>query len=56
LKTKVAATKGWDDFVTMKVGTLTIEKAGLVTVTIKPLGKPPQGVMNLRFLRLNPMK
>jgi alpha-L-fucosidase len=54
LKTKVAATTGWDDFTTAKVGTIKLDKPGLVTITIKPLSRPPEGLMNLRLLRLVP--
>ena len=51
---KVAATKDWNDYTTVKVGTLRISKAGKLTLIIKPLSKPGQGVMNLRQVKLVP--
>jgi alpha-L-fucosidase len=56
LKAKVGATKGWDDFVTRKIGMVMIDKPGLVTLTIKAMTPPPEGVMNLRSVRLTPAK
>jgi alpha-L-fucosidase len=56
LKTKVAPTKGWGDFTAAKVGTITIEKPGPMTITLKPFSKPREGVMNLRTLKLLPAK
>ncbi|MCX6998116.1 MAG: alpha-L-fucosidase [Kiritimatiellaeota bacterium] len=51
---KVAATKDWNDYTTVAVGTLRLAKAGKLTLIIKPLSKPGQGVMNLRQLKLAP--
>lgn len=57
LSGKVEATKGWDDFVTARIGSIKVEKAGVVKIALKP-GKKPQGkegVMNLRALVLKPV-
>jgi alpha-L-fucosidase len=51
---KVAATEDWNDYTTVKAGALRISKAGKLTLIIKPLSKPGQGVMNLRQVKLVP--
>ncbi len=53
---KVAATNGWQHFVDVKVGTLKVESAGQLKITVKCTSKPPtaQGVMNLRKIVLRP--
>lgn len=54
----VKATKGWEDFATVKVGSIKVEKAGPVTIAVKATKKPQgkQGVMNLRSVVLTPAK
>jgi alpha-L-fucosidase len=52
----VTATQGWADFATAKVGQLNVEKAATVTVSIQPVKRQGEGLMNLRSLKLNPVK
>lgn len=49
---KVESTGGWNKYVTSEIGTLRIDKAGDVELTIKPISKPGHAVMNLRGIRL----
>jgi len=53
---KVAVTGGWANFKTEKVGTLKIEKAGRVVVSVKPKTKPGFAVMNLKAVEFKPVK
>jgi len=49
---KVAATGGWSDFKTVRVGQLTIADGGTVVVALKPRTKPNLAVMNLKAVTL----
>ncbi len=49
-----AATGGWSDYKTVNIGTITISKAGMVKVMVKPTSMPHGAVMNFRSLRLVP--
>ena len=51
---KTRTTGSWTEFVTEKVGTLAIAKAGKTTVSVKPKTKPGLGVMNLKAIVLKP--
>jgi alpha-L-fucosidase len=51
---KIEATKSWSDFVTVKVGSLNLAKAGPTVIVIQPTKKPGAAVMNLRSLVLRP--
>jgi alpha-L-fucosidase len=53
---KVAATKGWEDFVATKAGSIRIDKAGMALITVKPAGAKiaGAGLMNLRSVLLKP--
>jgi len=52
----VKETGSWTKFTAVRSGTLTIEKAGPAELTVKPKSKPALAVMNLRSIRLVPMK
>jgi beta-mannosidase len=51
----VPATKSWTDYVEMPLGTLTIAKNGTAILTLRPLTKPHDNLMNLRLLILTPI-
>jgi alpha-L-fucosidase len=55
---KIQPTKSWEDFVTVKPGSLKIESAGPMKIIVKATQKPrtAQGVMNLRSVVLKPAK
>lgn len=48
----VKATKGWSDFVTVDLGTVSLVTTGPAEVRVRPLTMPNGAVMNLRSLRL----
>jgi alpha-L-fucosidase len=52
----IAVTGNWDTFTTVNLGTITIDKPGQTTFTLKPTSKPrtAQAVMNLRNVTLKP--
>ena len=50
----IAATKSWDDFVTVTVGSLNLDKAGPVKIAVRALKKPGEAVMNLEKIALVP--
>jgi len=54
LKGKVAETGAWTAFETLKLGTLKLDKAGKVALSVKALSKPGLGVMNLRAIEFKP--
>jgi alpha-L-fucosidase len=54
LTAKLAATGGWTDYTSIRLGSLAIGAAGDVTITLKPTKKPGVGVMNFRWLKLKP--
>lgn len=56
LSGKVESTGGWDKFVDVNLGTLTIAQPGRCTLSIKPTEKPHDAVMNLKSVVLKPMK
>ncbi|MCX8156051.1 MAG: alpha-L-fucosidase [Verrucomicrobiae bacterium] len=55
LEATVAPTQDWTDFVTTRIGRLTLETAGPVTFTLQPLKKQGQALMNLRAVKLIPL-
>jgi len=54
LKGKVEDTGSWTAFKTEKLGTLSIDKAGKYTLSIKAVSKPGMAVMNLKSIVLKP--
>jgi alpha-L-fucosidase len=56
LSGKVESTGGWEKFVDVKVGTLTIAQPGRCTLSIKPTEMPRGAVMNLKSVVLKPAK
>jgi alpha-L-fucosidase len=54
LAIKVAPTQSWGDFKVLGIGRITIDKAGPVTLAIKPASKKGEGVINLRRVVLKP--
>lgn len=57
LKGTVKKTGGWDQFVPVKLGSITVEKAGTYQVTVKPVEKiTGAGMMNLRSLTFTRIK
>ena len=54
LNVTIAPTKSWTDFTVAKVGQLKLDKAGPVTITIKPVKKQGEGLLNLRSVVLKP--
>ncbi|MHB9008617.1 MAG: DUF5077 domain-containing protein, partial [Limisphaerales bacterium] len=52
LRVTVEPTGGWNDFQTVTVGQITVDKAGDHTVVVKALSKPGSGVANLRSIVL----
>lgn len=53
---KVKDTGSWTNFVTEKVGTVKIEKAGTYNLSVKPETMPAGAVMNLKSVTLVPIK
>jgi len=51
---KVEATGSWSEFKTFRVGSLTVEKPGRYTLSVKPTKMPGYAVMNLRSVVLTP--
>lgn len=51
----VPATKGWNDFTALKLGTIELTEKGKVEVVVKPTKLAKLGVMNLRSVRLRPL-
>jgi alpha-L-fucosidase len=54
LSGKVAPTKGWRDFQTAQLGTISIPAPGTVTLQVKPIPRTMSPVMNLRTAFLQP--
>ena len=52
LNFSVSATKSWSDFATAPAGRIQIEKAGPITLTLKPVKKQGEALMNLRAVIL----
>lgn len=52
LKGTVAATGGWDKFVKVNLGKVSIVAPGRTKLVVKPTSKPGYAVMNLRAVRL----
>ena len=53
---KVESTGGWNKFVTRTLGTVTLDKAGRYTLSVKPTAMPHSAVMNLESVTLKPVK
>ena len=56
LEAAVVPTQSWAGFVTLKIGEFNIEKAGPLTIAIQPVKKQGEGLMNVRSLKLKPVK
>ena len=54
LNITIPPTKSWADFTVAKVGQLKLDKAGPVTLALKPVKKQGEGVLNLRSVVLKP--
>ncbi len=52
----VKDTGGWTSFVTEKLGTLKLTKAGTYTLSVKPKTMPRGAVMNLKSVTLIPVR
>jgi hypothetical protein len=52
----VRETGGWANFVTDKLGNIEIGKAGKYLLAVEPRTKPGMAVMNLKSVRLVPVK
>jgi len=52
----IRETGSWTDFVSEKLGTVKIDKAGTCTLTVKPKTMPKGAVMNLKSIALVPIK
>jgi len=52
----IRETGSWTDFVSEKLGTVKISKAGVYTLTVKPKTMPRGAVMNLKSITLVPIK
>jgi beta-mannosidase len=52
----VPITKSWTDYVVVRLGTVTIQKDGTTTISIRPVTKPHDNLMNLRSITLTPAK
>jgi alpha-L-fucosidase len=56
LSAKVESTGGWDKFVDVQLGTLTVSQNGRHTLSVKPTTVPHGAVMNLKSILLKPVK
>jgi hypothetical protein len=56
LKVVVKDTGGFQNFVNREIGELTIEKQGRYTLAVKPKTKPGVAVMDLREIKLSPVR
>jgi alpha-L-fucosidase len=56
LQGKVEDTGDWNKFVVRTLGSITLEKAGRYTLSVKPTNMPHGAVMNLESLTLKPSK
>lgn len=56
IETTIAPTGGFQDFVPNKIGVVRIAKPGEYTLSVKPLHKPAHAVMDLRRVRLLPLR
>ncbi|MBE3099592.1 MAG: hypothetical protein IMZ44_20940 [Planctomycetes bacterium] len=56
LRGEVEGTGGWGTFLTRPAGTVKIEKAGTITITVRPVSLAPKasGLMNLQAITLKP--
>ena len=52
LRYRIESTGSWAKFVTVKLGALDLPKRG--TLTVRPVAKPSNAVMNLRAVTLTP--
>ncbi|HEY4329611.1 MAG TPA: hypothetical protein VGN88_07735 [Phycisphaerae bacterium] len=53
---KLAATKDWNDYRPLDLGTVSVERPEDLTLTVKATDKPMRYVMNLKKLILTPTK
>jgi len=53
---KVPATGDWDKFVTLDLGEISLVRPGRLMATVKALKKPGMAVMNLRSVKLVPVR
>ena len=53
---KVAGTGDWGDFVSRKIGTINLSKPGQLTLSVRPITMPGGAVMNLKSVKLLPIK
>jgi hypothetical protein len=51
---EVVGTGGWDRFKTVTIGQVSLPKGDKIIVTVKPVRKQGEAVMNLRSVRLLP--
>lgn len=56
LSGKVENTGSWEKFVSRTLGTVSIDKAGRYTLSVKPTNMPKGAVMNLQSITLKPTK
>lgn len=56
VKGKVEATGGWDKFRRVRLGKVALVVGGKSRVTVRAINKPKLGVMNLRAVRLLPIR
>jgi alpha-L-fucosidase len=54
LSGKVESTGGWEKFVAVKLGTITITRSGRQVLSVKPTKMPHGAVMNLKSITLKP--
>lgn len=52
----VEGTADWHTYTTRKIGVIAVSKAGIYEVAIRPLNNKSQAIMNLRSIRLTPVK
>jgi hypothetical protein len=56
LSAKLPATGGWSDYRGVKLGVVTLTKSDALLLTLTPVKKPGEAVMNLHRLTLSPIK
>lgn len=50
------STTAWDHYRTVEIGQVEIKEPGMLTVTVTPVEKPGNAVMNLRRVKLTPIR
>jgi hypothetical protein len=53
---RVRDTGGWTNFTEEQLGTMELSSAGKYTLTVKPQSMPHGAVMNLKAIRLSPVR